>query len=767
MYRVYVDDELLYSPEISLNDPGYALINASMSLELNKAGSVQFTISPTHRLYNKLTHLSTDVRVVFTKGGSLPEKTRFYGRVFDTTRDRNNNKDVVCEGDLAFLNDSIQRPFGFVQSPKWAFSTFVRRHNFCVVGSPNRTFEIGRCDMATTESAVGASSYGAYIYTAGTMINHTNQDGATAVTSEITDASIGMLYLNRNTYGLYKCTVGGNPNTAVWAYVGNIQSVIGNVDSSNLIFHGDEISGTFSTPLEFNLYSSSGIEVGDRYINNTTYCVYKCVQRELTEEERQETTLSYDEYPKNLWSYMGSIAPMVLAADRRVSSNAIFFNSDDYSNSWELFSNTLVNSLGGYLYTSDPSNGGKTRFINWTKEPGVIANQIIRFGSNLLDFSECISAENIVTRVIPLGAELVDENGNSVGGRVTINLANGGVDYIQSELGIKTFGIITRVVVFENGTSPEILKKLAEDYLDEALKLAITIELTAFDMSLIDINADDIRVGNRYRVVAEPYGVDDYFLCSKADIDILKPDQSRFTFGFTGSALTSLTSKSNYVASASAPVISQEHYVPTGEVSFMTTRDPEEDELVDFDDPQYVGDSNEEPVNRQDAINVSSTGVTLSLLENGTVVKSSKHTYDNFCVTDGNNPQLSSGLVYWSMLSQRRQVKGDLYVTVYHCGNLFWAHFDGEISPGWSGILNEYLPIVENDDNLSESIFCAPPQNIITHALPYTATNPRLSISVRTDGRLGLSRIVYPIQGNANVTVQDYIQSVDIFWAHI
>jgi hypothetical protein len=103
------------------------------------------------------------------------------------------------------------------------------------------------------------------------------------------------------------------------------------------------------------------------------------------------------------------------------------------------------------------------------------------------------------------------------------------------------------MVEFENGTSPAILKELAENYLDEAIKLAVSIELTALDMSILDVNVDDIRVGNSYRVVAEPYGIDDYFLCSKAEIDLLQPDKSRFTFGYDRSSLTGLMSKSNYV----------------------------------------------------------------------------------------------------------------------------------------------------------------------------------------------------------------------------
>ena len=44
MYRIFLDDELFYDPRI----PDLALTDISCELEVNKTGTLKFTIPPTH-----------------------------------------------------------------------------------------------------------------------------------------------------------------------------------------------------------------------------------------------------------------------------------------------------------------------------------------------------------------------------------------------------------------------------------------------------------------------------------------------------------------------------------------------------------------------------------------------------------------------------------------------------------------------------------------------------------------------------------------------
>lgn len=567
MYRIYADDELLYSPEVNLQE--YKLTEAKFTTEVNKAGSFEFTMPPTHRLYSKLQHLKTDISIKYTQGGDS-ESTRFHGRVLNNSKDFNNRKQVYCEGDLAILNDTVIRPFNFVKNPKMAFYTFINMHNAQMNGDEHRQFEIGECDMTTTDTAYDASSFGSYIYTDGRQINHTVTSGAIDPESDLSWAQVGWLYLNRFTYQLYKCIMGGTPDTAIWAYLGNVQHYIGYIDNRDWDDHwrhvasGNEITGTSRDIEVYSLQDIESPKDGDIYINNETLNVYHC--------------LIVPENGPSKWFYYNTLSSFISNADKKLLENAVYFSSTNYISSWELFNNSLLGNIGGYLYTTD---GNRSRKLNWTKTFGSQGNQVIKFGTNLLDLSEHISAENIITRIIPIGGDVTDEDGNSLGTKVTIQSVNNGLDYIEDYSAIRLFGYVTKCVEFSSITTPEELYLAASAYLQEAMCLAVSIELTAFDLSTIDVDADDIIVGNSYRVVSEPHGIDEYFVCSKAEIDILKPDQSRFTFGVNRLSLTGITaSNSNYITTADTP-----RYIKQTDLYWMQT--DSSTEAPDKDDTEW------------------------------------------------------------------------------------------------------------------------------------------------------------------------------------
>ena len=58
----YIVDEsandILYAPNMQ-NDPKYNLIDPTWTEEINKAGSLEFTIYPSHQLYDKYKKITT------------------------------------------------------------------------------------------------------------------------------------------------------------------------------------------------------------------------------------------------------------------------------------------------------------------------------------------------------------------------------------------------------------------------------------------------------------------------------------------------------------------------------------------------------------------------------------------------------------------------------------------------------------------------------------------------------------------------------------
>ena len=124
IYRIFADGELLFDTSID----SHRLISASVSLELNKAGSLTFTMPSSHPFYEKLYKLKTIIEV-FQGDFEI-----FRGRILNMSLSFNKNLSVTCEGELAFLNDTLQRPYDFLSGDKHTtiselFAFFIKNHN--------------------------------------------------------------------------------------------------------------------------------------------------------------------------------------------------------------------------------------------------------------------------------------------------------------------------------------------------------------------------------------------------------------------------------------------------------------------------------------------------------------------------------------------------------------------------------------------------------------------------------------------------------------
>lgn len=100
MYEIYNDNNLIYKP----NEKGVALTSAKLSLEINNAGSFVFSVPATHDFYDSFEKFKS-VITVYSDGEAV-----FCGRVIEESLDIFKTKTIYCEGELAILNDSIQRP---------------------------------------------------------------------------------------------------------------------------------------------------------------------------------------------------------------------------------------------------------------------------------------------------------------------------------------------------------------------------------------------------------------------------------------------------------------------------------------------------------------------------------------------------------------------------------------------------------------------------------------------------------------------------------
>lgn len=151
MWKVYCDNYLLYNAELE----DYKLVSPSLTLELNKTGAFTFTIYPNHPNYDKLQKMRSIIRVF--QGNTL----YFRGRILNDTLGFYNERKVSCEGELAFLLDSVQRPFKFPAAdgdpatPEDYFRFLIERHN-SQVGAEHQ-FEVGVVSVTDSNDYIARS----------------------------------------------------------------------------------------------------------------------------------------------------------------------------------------------------------------------------------------------------------------------------------------------------------------------------------------------------------------------------------------------------------------------------------------------------------------------------------------------------------------------------------------------------------------------------------------------------------------------------------
>ena len=119
IYQVKLGNNILYD----IREKELTLENPQLDLEINKVGSLKFTIYPNHPYFDNIEKLSSILTV--TKNGN----TIFKGRVISDEQGIYNSKNIECEGVLAYLNDSIVRPYSFTGTPSEHFTTLINNHN--------------------------------------------------------------------------------------------------------------------------------------------------------------------------------------------------------------------------------------------------------------------------------------------------------------------------------------------------------------------------------------------------------------------------------------------------------------------------------------------------------------------------------------------------------------------------------------------------------------------------------------------------------------
>lgn len=119
MIQIYADGVLTYDSRRE----DYDLNGLKITAGLNKGGTAEIAMPPSHPAYNKYAGFRTIVEIY--RDGAL----RFRGRALYPVDDYDNSRTVVCEGERCFLQDGVSRPYLYETNPGAIFAAVVAEYN--------------------------------------------------------------------------------------------------------------------------------------------------------------------------------------------------------------------------------------------------------------------------------------------------------------------------------------------------------------------------------------------------------------------------------------------------------------------------------------------------------------------------------------------------------------------------------------------------------------------------------------------------------------
>ena len=216
--------------------------------------------------------------------------------------------------------------------------------------------------------------------------------------------------------------------------------------------------------------------------------------------------------------------------------NNYFYKISNYEDTLTTLTDKLLNVYGGYLVVRH-SNG--VRYLDYVDELTNVCNQTIEFGKNIIDMTRYIKGEDVYTALIPLGATnetsgttnteetyekrlTISSLPDSTDG--TINKVN---DYVYDSEAVNQWGWIWKVEKWDDVTVAENLLRKAKDELRNSIDATLTLDMTAIDLHLLNVDIDRINVGDRIQCISLPHNINTILIVKSIEIDIDSPANTK------------------------------------------------------------------------------------------------------------------------------------------------------------------------------------------------------------------------------------------------
>ena len=523
-YKVYAGvqtDVDTWETKACIHDPGditdtKKLISPTLTREVGKAGSLEFTLPLGNVAHSALQKLMTVVEV------QQDGKQIWQGRVMSHEQDFQVRQKVYCEGEMAYLNDSGAAPYS---AGNVSFSQFLdwicANHNAQV--DAFKAFTPGKVQMDTPMvvpyiDGLKVEKSG-YHYDSGTSdyVYHWEiknpLDGSRLFYEETESSTASCLRWELNAERIRS---------------GYVLSRIGD---NNFRMR---LPVAYANGKTWN----ASVSVANAYISCPTcnkdfgtYSIYDITKG--TESSTYKITEKGGSYSLAINGKTDSR----FAFDTKEPTYS-FGDGKNYGKTMDILQSELTDKYGGYLMVrhGTDADGHPRRYLDYLQKITDKNPQTIAFGVNMLDLDSYTKAEDICTRVIAFGTK-TEKTWPFVDIQSIISqTAN---DFKAQ----KIYGIITKVIQVEgNYNNNQSLLDAAEEELAKNLRYLNGMTVKAVDLKDAGVDIDRIAIGKQTHIFSAAHGVDTWLLCSKLVEPLDAPDKKEFTIGTEFSSLSDLQS---------------------------------------------------------------------------------------------------------------------------------------------------------------------------------------------------------------------------------
>lgn len=506
-----------------IHDPGditdtKKLISPTLTREVGKAGSLEFTLPLGNVAHSALQKLMTVVEV------QQDGKQIWQGRVMNHEQDFQVRQKVYCEGEMAYLNDSGAAPY---RARNVSISQFLEwvcaNHNQQV--DAFKAFTPGKVQMDTPMVVpyidglkVEQSGYH-YDSDDGDRINHWS-------IKDPVDSTVSIFYEEKE----YQYS----PSCLSWPL--NEERVLNN----RVISRIGENNFRVRYPVAYangKTWDASA-SVANAYVSCPTcskdfgtYSIYDITKG--TESGTYKITEKGGSYSLAI----NGKADSRFAFDTKEPTYS-FGDGKNYGKTLDILQSELTDKYGGYFVIrhGTDADGHPHRYLDYMQKITDKNPQTIAFGVNMLDLTSYTKAEDICTRVIAFGTK-TEKTWPFVDIQSIISQT------ANDTKAQKIYGIITKVIQVEgNYNNAQSLLNAAEEELAKNLRYLNGMAVKAVDLKDAGIDIDRLAIGKQTHIFSAAHGVDTWLLCSKLVEPLDAPDKKEFTFGTEFSSLSDLQS---------------------------------------------------------------------------------------------------------------------------------------------------------------------------------------------------------------------------------